>query len=689
MEEKLKKIINFSIILLCLIIPVAFYPKLENVFELFKITILRIVVLVIFSLYLFISVYMREIKIPKNPVLFPIVLYLLTVVFSTAISYQKFTSYNEAINIFTYFIFLFLVISFYEKEKNILISTAISFSSAVVSLYALLQHLKIDFIEWDSPLVYTRSTSTLGNPDFVSAYLSIVLPVVLSFLIIQKNKFFKSLLFLNFVLNFTALLFTYSRGGWITFVFVMAIFFYLLEKEKLRENISYILGLFLCIVAISTAGVSRKVLIDNKVTDISGRIKSIVDLNYPSFSIRRHLWHDALLMIREKPLLGWGPDTFTSVFFKFRSPELSYLAGRTNLPENPHNDYLNICCNSGFFGLFAFLFFCVSVLKYSLRKLKEDILYLGMFSAIVGFLFQSLFYYKVVPTATLFFLFSGILVKEEREKISLKINFHLPTIFLIYSFIFICTFYFIIISLFEIVANKHYRKGKSYIDAHQYLQAETEFMKATVFSPYNKNYKLALGRVYEEIAIHLPKKKKEIKKFLFKKGIEKYKEAINLDRNDPHPYADLGRIYFHYSEIDKKYRNYSIKNYKIAQKLDPKNCVFYNDLGVIYLAFKEYEKAKSEFEKATKLEPHYAEAWENLGMCYYYLDEKEKAISYLKKAIDEQDLFSAYIRIVFILKEVNKKDKAILYLKKADKLFPKNPVLKKLLKDFQKDGKRK
>jgi O-antigen ligase/TPR repeat protein len=693
MEEKFKKILNFSIVFLCIIVPVIFNPKLENVFELFKINVLKIVIFLIFAIYLFVSIYKREIKIPENPILIPLTIYIFISSISTIFSYQKNLSYNELINNFTYFLLLFLIISFYEKEKNYLIFTAISISSAFVSIYALLQHLRIDFIEWNSEVVYIRSTSTLGNPDFVSAYLSLTLPILLSFLIVQKKTYFKILLFLNFILSFTALLLTYSRGGWITFILSICIFLFL-EKDKLKENISYLIWLFLFSSAILIISSQRKVMIDNRITNIPGRIKSLTDIHYPSFEIRRHLWHDAILMIRERPVIGWGLNTFTTVFPKFRSPELSYLAGKNNLPENPHNDYLNISANSGFLGLFSFLFFSIVILKYSFKKVKEGVLYSGIFSVIFGFLFQSIFYYKIVPTSTLFFILSGIVLSKKREFFSFKIDFfHKPTIFLLYFFVVILTFYFVTNSLFEILANKYYRKGMSYLTAHRYIEAEREFLKAQIFSPFNRDYKLGLGSVYEEMAIHISKKDKDslnLKKFLFEKGIKEYRDTIKIFKNDPYSYASLGRIYFHYSRINKKYFKNSKENYKIAQKLDPKNCVFYHDLGVLYLIHKEYESAEKEFEKAIKLNPHYAEAFENLGMSYYYSGDKEKAIFYLKKAIEEENLYSAYIRIVMILIEMERRKEAIEYLKKAEKIFPQEISIKKLLEGLQKNnGKRK
>lgn len=695
MEEKFKKIANFSIILLCLIIPLAFYPRLENVFELFKITILKIVVFSIFALYLAISVYRREIKIPKSPLLIPLILYLFIVFISTLFSYQRNVSYNELINIFTYFLLFLIVISFYEEEKNVLLFTAISLSAAVISLYALLQHLRIDFIEWSDPIVYLRSTSTLGNPDFVSAYLSLVLPLILSFLIIQEKPIFKILLFLNFLLSFTALLLTYSRGGWLTFLLVITIFLFLLEKNKIRENLPYILALFISLTVIVIIFSPLKISIDQRATNIPGRIKSLTDIHYPSFSIRRHLWHDAILMISGRPILGWGPDTFTVVFPKFRSPELSYLAGRNNLPENPHNEYLNIAANSGFLGLFSFLFLVMVILKYSFKKAKYGNLYLGIFATLVGFFFQSLFYYKIVPTYFLFFLLTGIIAYKKGELSYLKFDFfHKPTIFILYLFIIISTFFFVSTSISEVLANKHYRRGKTYIDVHLWLKAENEFIKAqkfsllNIFSPYNKNYRLALGSTYEQMAISIQKNDKkslDFKKFLFERGIKEYKEAINLSKNEPYSYADLARIYFHYSRLNNNYKKLSIENYKIAQRLDPKNCVFYNDLGVVYLAYEDYKNAIREFENAVKLEPHYAEAWENLGMSHYYLKNKEKAVFYLEKAIKEEpNLFSAYIRIAVILLEKKEKAKAINYLNKANKIFPQNLTIKKLLEDIKK-----
>jgi O-antigen ligase len=74
---------------------------------------------------------------------------------------------------------------------------------------------------------------------------------------------------------------------------------------------------------------------------------------------------DGLRMFSQKPILGWGLGTFTTVYPQFRS-------FHTNLFVNAaHNDYVQALVETGIVGFAAILWFVVAMYRQGLRNLNS------------------------------------------------------------------------------------------------------------------------------------------------------------------------------------------------------------------------------------------------------------------------------------------------------------------------------
>jgi O-antigen ligase len=69
------------------------------------------------------------------------------------------------------------------------------------------------------------------------------------------------------------------------------------------------------------------------------------------------LWKDSLKMAVARPVLGWGPETFSREFPRFQSRELA-KAYPDFYHESPHNIFLDALVSSGAFGLISLLGLC-------------------------------------------------------------------------------------------------------------------------------------------------------------------------------------------------------------------------------------------------------------------------------------------------------------------------------------------
>jgi len=168
---------------------------------------------------------------------------------------------------------------------------------------------------------------------------------------------------------------------------------------------------------------------------------------------------------------------------------------------------------------------------------------------------------------------------------------------------------------------------------------------------------------------HLENAEKFFELKVFKKAIEEYSKAINLDPMLANAYSGRGNSYdsIYNQRYEEYFQNKAIEDYTIGIKLDPKNAKtyysrgvlvpgdkdalrdfhkaveiglrtsdVYNDLGDLYLKKKKYKKAINNFSKAIELDPSFEWAYTGRGESY-------KAIKKYKNAIKD---FNTYLKLV-------------------------------------------
>ncbi|MDA3792131.1 MAG: hypothetical protein PF545_00525, partial [Elusimicrobia bacterium] len=100
-----------------------------------------------------------------------------------------------------------------EKKDLYVICDIVILSAGIVSLYGIFQYIGLDPLGWKGNF-YPRIWSTLGNPNFLGAYIAMVLPVT----IVKYFNDRKKITLTIFAISAAALLLTSSRGGLIAAV---------------------------------------------------------------------------------------------------------------------------------------------------------------------------------------------------------------------------------------------------------------------------------------------------------------------------------------------------------------------------------------------------------------------------------------------------------------------------------------
>jgi O-antigen ligase len=133
-------------------------------------------------------------------------------------------------------------------------------------------------------------------------------------------------------------------------------------------------------------------------------------LEDPRGGARLLLWRDSLRMAAERPVIGWGPETFGAYFGRFQSPQLSKLYPDFYY-ESPHNIFLDALISSGAAGLGSLLAIC-ALAWYAARTAHQanaaEAAPLG--AAVAASIAAQQFTVFTIPTALYLFIPIAILV---------------------------------------------------------------------------------------------------------------------------------------------------------------------------------------------------------------------------------------------------------------------------------------
>lgn len=208
-------------------------------------------------------------------------------------------------------------------------------------------------------------TASFRHYNDFGGFLTVLFFVALGFLI---SKGFRIKIKIGIagllVLIMGNLLFTYSRGAWISFLFAGILFFVFLPFKKSKFILVSILLLFGIVLVCNISLFQRFLFIFHPYGDAN----------------RFHLWKVAFDIFKSAPFLGKGIGTFMHY--------TAYLG-----PQYAHNCYLQILAETGIVGFSAFMWFLIEVLARGFKKImkNKDVLFMGVFFAIIAFLIHSFF----------------------------------------------------------------------------------------------------------------------------------------------------------------------------------------------------------------------------------------------------------------------------------------------------------
>ena len=365
----------------------------------------------------------------------------LTIPISRALSLNPYATRLTIVQLAIYSVFFAAALTFINNRRRFqtVVLTVIVFG-ALMGFYGILQELAgTEDIYGMRPPGQAFPFASFVNRHHFAAFMEMTGGVALGLLFgsgTLKNK--RVFLIIAAVIMGIALLFTSSRGGWLSFLGVLG--FIILakladknalesnkeaaegyeagaggepeKKQSLRQSVllfggaaGLILILFAAVVWLGgDESLTRGVGMQNSAEDISNG--------------RFHFWQIALKIFADYPILGAGLDAFGTAF-----PRYDNWSGAFRV-EQAHNDYLQILADAGIFGITCAAAFIFLLFRQGLRVIRNTVdsfqrsAKIGALAGCFGILFHSFFDFPMrTPSNALFFLLLVALTQVEFKEI--------------------------------------------------------------------------------------------------------------------------------------------------------------------------------------------------------------------------------------------------------------------------------
>ncbi|MBQ0126007.1 MAG: O-antigen ligase family protein [Clostridiales bacterium] len=352
----------------------------------------------------------------------PVLAFLCLTLSGGVISVDPASSLPRAL-MYACFIFGYFLVRWMFRSEDFIRRTmcAVSVALAIVSVIGIIEYFIGSPSDiWQDKTLFAdlkgRVVSTFENPNMLSEYLIMTIPMATALFISSDNKKADFGHLVSAALGVFCLVLTWSRGAWLG-IAVAGIFTLLVISRDM---------LVAAIIALPAA-VAGLTCINSPVIS---RFTSIVNVSDSSTSYRIGIWRSSVKMLRDCFLygIGVGEGAFETVFPYYA------MYGITSA-HHSHSLYLQIAVETGVFSLIIFLLGMFVLIQKNLSfaktasSKKNKLLSLGLFCGVLGFLIQGLtdyvwYNYKICLLFWLLVGLSAAFISDVKESSSENLRYY-------------------------------------------------------------------------------------------------------------------------------------------------------------------------------------------------------------------------------------------------------------------------
>ncbi len=678
----LDRIIPYSFYLLFFLTPLVWSSANHELFEYNKMILTYGLTVIIMGAWLLKSVNEKKLLIKRTPLDIPLLLFLGANILSTIFSIDPHTSWwgyysrsnGGLLSIITYILLYFAFVSHMDFEKVKLTLKFGLASGFLISLWAIFEHFGVSLScvilrgEFNASCwiqdVQARVFATLGQPNWLASYLSMLIFPAFYFLLKAANRNERIIYFISLVAMYLAFTFTYSRGPTLGliggFIIFLILFFNLgrvfiqisevlsgsrptlFNKINLKNLTNFqpfllVIVSFLVINILFGSALTGFRLISKFAapprpgislpTTPSGT--QLENGGTESGQIRFIVWKGALEIFKNYPLFGSGVETFAYSYYQYRPAEHNLTSEWDFLYNKAHNEYLNYLSTTGLFGfgtymlvIGTFIYWCIRRI-FSFKNKADFLLVTLILSSYISYLVYNFFLFSVVIIAIFFYLFPALTfvatdsLKPFRwPKILYPIHHTLysmlyrrPIFTQITRGIIIILALFFLYSIFKLwYADTLFAKGEKATDAGKISKAYDFLNEASAINKGEPLYRSELGFIQAQAAASLGEEYASLSAELKDEAITLTEDVLNKNPNNISFYRTAVRTYFELSLIDNAFIDKTLQTLNQSIKLAPTDPKLYYNKALIFESIGKKEEQIKALEKALQLKPNYLEA---------------------------------------------------------------------------------
>lgn len=675
-----QRILLFSFYILFFLTPLWFLPYNNELFEYNKMMLVYALTVVVGTVWILKMLIQKRLILKKTPLDLPILIFFLSQFLSTFFSIDPHTSWwgyysrsnGGLLSTISYLTLYFALVSNFSKDNLVPLLKSMMLGGLIVSLWAIPEHfgLSPSCVVLTSQFnadcwvqdVQARVFATLGQPNWLAAYLGMIIFPSIYFFLTAKNRLQSTVYCLLSTVYYLAFTFTYSRGAMLgflagMFIFVVLFFF---ERAKRVEKfnslypLGAIVGIFILVNLLFGSALTSFRLIRQSAPlrpSIASSNTQLETGGTESGQIRLIVWKGALEVFKHYPIFGSGVETFAYSYYNFRPAEHNNVSEWDFLYNKAHNEYLNYLATTGVLGFLSYLFligsFIVFSIKYLVLSIKKQstqntyyLLLTTLLCGYISYLVQNFFGFSVVMIALLFYLFPALtflggdeLKERNFPRLLKKYLAFLPQIIykrrvtykIVLGLVMALGIYYLV-SLGRLwFSDYNYKLGSDYTDAGNVGKGYNYLLNAVELNNQEPLYQSELGYTAAAASVALLTDNATESSRLKKEALEFTDNSLNISPKNVSLWRTAIRTYFQLSILDTSLEGKTLQVVDETIKMAPTDPKLYYNKALILSQLGRKKEAVEVIKEAIKLRPKYREAYLSLADFYIELGEKEKA----------------------------------------------------------------
>ncbi|HEY4499700.1 MAG TPA: O-antigen ligase family protein [Candidatus Paceibacterota bacterium] len=655
-----------------------FFPYITG-----KAFLFRTIVEIAFGAWVVLASFYQEYRPRRTPLMITLSIFIFIVSLATLFGVNPvrafWSNFERMEGLVTYlhlFLYFLVITHVFRKSDWIVFFNLFIVSGVFEILYALAQRLGI----FPSPQGGFRVDGTIGNPTYLAAYLIFLVGIAgLMWLWNRDNKikyvYITTALFALLVIYFTA-----SRGPVLAFLiglFIALSIYLIVWKPKNSQEIKrrFWLGIVLGVVIV--VPLTLGLLHNTQFVKSTPNLDRLTSLSFKEKTIasRFTIWSMGLDGVKERPILGWGPEAYPAVFAKYYRPEL--------WPQEPwfdrsHNIVFDWLINAGIVGFLSYIsifivaIFCLFKL-YREQRVQLEILLLFSTLFFMYFL-QNFFVFDNIATYISFFSIlawinsiSGDLPVSIQKETPIRWASVFSVVGVLISVLMI---YYV--NWRPLQTNLHLLNAIKVFQEGKFENAYSDFQAALANGVLGRTeareqlvrYAVAVGSV--------PQASDDLKDRALRRAIAEAENNVRDNALDPRSHLFLATIYGKVGLTDN-----AIQVLEEALKVSPKKQQIYFEMLDIYLQQQEFGNGVEVAQRAFELDKEFGVARMNLAAAYILNNQQKEADQLLIEKYKTADV--ADILLVQVYSRLKKYDRLARIWEALVKSNPANMEYRKSL----------